>query len=77
MRRASRVEQRSEIGVDRHQDPAVVGRPAKQSEVTGIRAKRSGFEDIVALVPEPCGETASRTSVDQEPHGIATRTPSI
>src|ERR671918_828098 len=77
VRSAPNVKQSSEVRTDCHQDPAAVGRPAKQGEVAGIRAERPRLDDVVALSPKPLGEAPPGASVDQELHGVETRTPSI
>lgn len=76
-RRASNMQQFSKVRIDRNQDAMLVGGPAKQGEIAGIRSALSRFGDIVAPRAEPVGKFSTGATVDQKSHACATRTASI
>lgn len=77
VRLGAKVNQRPEIGVDRHQNARVGNRAAEQRRIAGIATCGSDLKHIVPLVAQPVCQPASGAAVDQKPQAGATRTASI
>ena len=64
----------AEVGVDRHQYPALRLGQLQQSAVAGIGANRASFQSVMASATKPLSKAAAGAAVNQKIHYPATET---
>jgi hypothetical protein len=74
MRFCADVDQRSEIGIDRDQNAALVGGQAEQCRIPRIAPQGSDFQDVVPLAAQPRRQPATDAAVNEESQTGVTRT---
>ena len=74
VRNPSQVNQLREVLVHSDEDSTICSRLFQQCPVARVRAEGLRFNDIVSVVAQPLGQSASGASVYQEPHGAVTET---
>ena len=76
MRRSAPENELSEIRVDCHDNSIFCNRPLEHRDIAGIASAFTRFDDVMALITQPAGQTMARAAVDEELHFDATRTAS-
>ena len=71
---AVQVDERSEVGVNRHENPPFGRSLLQQSTITGIRAEFSGLDDIVTAAAKPVGQALAGAAVNEKSHAFLTET---
>lgn len=74
VRTVVQIDQLTEVGVDRDQDPASRFCQMEQSQVPGIGAERASLDDIVPVGAKRLCKMAPGASIDQEPNYSPTAT---
>ena len=68
------VDKRSEVGVNRHENPPFGRSLLQQSTITGIRAEFSGLDDIMTTAAKPVGQALAGAAVNEKSHEFLTET---
>ena len=55
-----------EVVVDGNEDPLFADRPAQEGLVAGVRDDFGCLANVVALIPQPVGESASGATVNEK-----------
>ena len=76
MRRSSCENKLTEIFVHRNEDSFFPCSPFKDCSVTRVGTSISGFDNIMALLTQPLGQSMTSAGVNKEPHFPATPTAS-
>ena len=74
VRNVIQVDKRSEVGVDRHENPSFGRGLLQQGTITRIRPKFSGLDDIVPVAAKPVCQSSASAAVDEESHEFLTET---